>query len=187
MRYTTQLMLALAGVCQLSCSAATTAVQTPGSPAIAASDNRLSTLDGFTVDYPKNDWNLLGGAGSALVVFAHKDRQVTVAIERNKIALPLAPDEITDQTATLEIEEWQARRPAASGFTHQFMDNAGVRLIVIDFTQPGPQGAEHVRMYTLPRGSDWYRVICTFTRGTFDRYRDTCHRIALSVHPTETE
>jgi hypothetical protein len=38
-----------------------------------------------------------------------------------------------------------------------------------------------VRLYTLPRGTDLFRAICTTTQPTFDKYKETCHRIALSV------
>jgi hypothetical protein len=39
-------------------------------------------------------------------------------------------------------------------------------------------------MYTLPRGADWYRVICTTTQASFDKFKDTCHTVALSLTPT---
>jgi hypothetical protein len=121
-----------------------------------------------------------------VVVLFHKSREAAVAIERTKTPVPLAPSEITKQTADLEIEDWQVRRPIPPDVTHQFVDFNGMRSILIDFNQPGAQGAEHVRLYTLPRGTDWFRVICTTTQATFDKYKETCHRIALSVTPTTT-
>jgi hypothetical protein len=102
------------------------------------------------------------------------------------VRVPLALNEINNQTASLEIEDWQVRRPLASGFSHQFVDFNGARTILIDFNQPGAQGAEHVRLYTLPRGTDWFRAICTTTQASFDKYKETCHRIALSVTPATT-
>lgn len=188
MRYTTRLMVVLAIVCGPSISGAP-AVQVTGGTvkAQAKSDHRLSALSGFTVDYPKKDWNPLVGAGSSLVVFAHKSRAATVAIERKIVKRPLALNDITDQTATLEVVDWGARRPLSSGFAPQILDVAGERFIVIDFMQPGPQGIERVRIYTLPRGLDWYRVICTATQGSFDKYMTTCHRIAMSLTPAPSQ
>jgi hypothetical protein len=75
----------------------------------------------------------------------------------------------------------------SSSFSHQFAEIAGARLIVIDFSQPGPQGAERVRMYTLPRGSEWYRVICTTTVGSFEKHLPTCHKIASSLTPAPSQ
>jgi hypothetical protein len=176
-------MVVLAIVCGQQAISGATSFQITGGKAKAPSDNRLSTLSGFTVDYPRKDWQPLGGAGSSLVVFTHKTRQATVAIETTKIERPLAENEITDQTVTLEVDYWLSRRPLASSLARRLEDYAGARFIVIDFRQPGPQGSERVRMYTLPRGSDWYRVICTTTESTFEKYLDTCHKIALSVTP----
>ena len=155
----------------------------PGTPrpGPAASDQRLVVPSGFTVDYPKKDWQTLVGVGSSVVVLFHKSREAAIAIERTKVRVALAVNEINDQTANLEIEDWQVRRPLATGFSHQFVDFNGTRSILIDFTQPGAQGTEHVRLYTLPRGTDLFRAICTTTQPTFDKYKETCHRIALSV------
>jgi hypothetical protein len=187
MHYTTGLMVVFAIVCARPAFSGAAPSQAGGGPPKASGDNRLATLSGFTVDYPKKDWQPLVGAGSSLVVFAHKTHEATVAIERKKVEHPLAQNDITDQTATLEIDDWQGRRPLSTGFSHQFLDLAGARLIVIDFSQPGPQGPEHVRMYTLPRGTDWYRVVCTTTQASFEKYKDTCHRIALSLTPTPAQ
>ena len=156
-------------------------------PGPASGDQRMAVSSGFTVDYPKRDWQPLVGVGSSFVVLFHKTREAAVAIERTKVPVPLAMNEINDQTATLEIEDWQKRRPLATGFSHQFVDFLGQRSILIDFTQAGSQGPEHVRLYTLPRGTDWYRVICTTSQATFDKYKDTFQRVALSVTPTGSQ
>ena len=156
-------------------------------PGPASGDQRMVLSSGFTVDYPKRDWQPLVGVGSSFVVLFHKSREAAVAIERAKMPVPLAMNEIVDQTATLEIEDWQKRRPLATGFSHQFVDFLGQRSILIDFTQAGSQGPEHVRLYALPRGTEWYRVICTTTLPTFDKYKETFQRIALSLTPTGSQ
>jgi hypothetical protein len=122
----------------------------PGAPrpGPASSDQRLVVPSGFTVDYPKKDWQTLVGVGSSVVVLFHKSREAAIAIERTKVRVALAVNEINDQTANLEIEDWQVRRPMATGFSHQFVDFNGTRSILIDFNQPGAQGTEHVRLYT---------------------------------------
>jgi hypothetical protein len=150
----------------------------------ADSDNRIVSETGFTIDYPKKDWQPpLFGTGSSLLVLHHKSREVTVAVEATRVVNALTAKEINDLAAKLEIEDWMARRPLATGFSHQFFDHEGERSIITDFTQPGPRGPETVRMYTMPRGRDWFRVICTTTPPTQDKYRQTCHKIALSLVP----
>jgi len=142
---------------------------------------------GVTMDYPKKDWLVLSvGAGSASVVFVQSRGQATVALEvlRRK---PLAREEITDQTAGLEEESWRARRRQARDFSPQFLDINGARSIIMDFSQPGPNGPEHVRMYTMPRGSDWYRVVCTTAQADFDKYKEIFHAMALSLKPESAQ
>jgi hypothetical protein len=164
------------------------AAEPQGRPGPASGDQRLVVPGGFTVDYPKRDWQTLVGVGSAVVVLFHRSREAVVAIEKTRVRVPLAPKEINEQTASLEVEDWQQRRPLATAFSSpQFVDFLGMRTILVDFNQPGTQGPEHVRLYTLPRGTDWYRVICTTTVPTFDKYKETLHRIALSVTSTGSQ
>jgi hypothetical protein len=160
----------------------------PGAAAVrpgpASGDQRLVVPSGFTVDYPKKDWQTLVGVGSSVVVLFHRSREAAVAIERTKVSVPLAINEINEQTAKLEVEDWQVRRPLTTSSLPQFVDFNGARTLIIDFTQPGAQGSEHVRLYAMPRGTDLFRAICTTTVPTFDKYKETCHRIALSVTAT---
>jgi len=157
---------------------------TPGQgprPAPAASDNRLA-MAGFTIDYPKRDWDQLIGVGASVVVFAHRSKEATVAIERIPLPIALGPNDIIDETAAFEIEDWRKRRQYATGFSPQMQTYSGEKFILIDFDQPGAQGAEHVRLYTFFRGTTKYRVICTTKQPVFKKYMDTLHRIALSLY-----
>jgi hypothetical protein len=176
--------LAIASVAPALAGAQDAPVPT-GPPPLARTDNRLSTVAGFTVDFPKKDWNPIVGTGSSVVVFVHKDRDATVAVERTKVPNPLSPKEITDEIAVREEEDWLARRPLSTDYSHQFVEYRGAKIILIDLKQPGPRGQEHVRLYTLPRGNDWFRVICTTLQPSFDKHKETCHRIALSVTPVQ--
>jgi len=182
----TVVLAAICGHCLVARGIAGQTPATPARPAPAPTDNRLTSIGGFTVDYPKKDWQMLGGVGSAVVVFFDKTRHAAVAIERIKLVVPMAMNEIIDETAKNEINDWKDRRPLAYGFSHQFMDEGGARTILIDFNQPGPQGIEHVRLYTMLRGLDRYRLICTTPETEFKKYMDTCHRMARSLYPTTT-
>jgi hypothetical protein len=156
-------------------------------PGPASSDQRFSGVAGFTIDYPKRDWSLLPSVGSALVVFIHKSKEAIVAVERIKIPVALAPNDIIDETAKYEVEDWRARRPYATGFAAQVFPYFDSKAIIIDLTQPGALGPEHARLYTLFRGTDKYRVICTTTLPTFEKYKETIHKMALSLSPTAVE
>src|SRR4051794_30597941 len=132
-------------------------------------NNRLATLPGFSVEYPKKDWEPLMGIGSAVITFVHKSRQATIAIEQTRLKQPLAVSEIVELTAQLEEQEWQNRRPQILTFKHQLLDINGTRVIMLDFQQTGGQAPERVRLYSVPRGTSWFRVICTTTPAAFDK------------------
>ena len=169
----------LAAVIVLSSAAALVAQPAARRP---GPDQLVATLPGFSVEYPKKDWQAIPGVGSSLIAFVHKSREANVAIEQRKVA-PLAPGDIGDLTARLEGEDWQARRPQPITFTHRIQGMAGARVIVIDFVQTGAQGPERVRLYALPRGADWFRVICTAPQASFEKYSSTFQSIALSLIP----
>jgi hypothetical protein len=147
---------------------------------------RLPPPTGFTIDYPK-DWQVLVGVGSSLAVVYSKARDAGVTVERAKLAVPLLPSEIIDATADQEKQEWQKRQPHATIMTHQFQNFGNSKTIIIDFSQPGAQGTEHVRIYNVIQGTDKYRVICTTKQPLFDKYKDTFQQIAFSLTPNPTQ
>ena len=144
------------------------------------------TAPGFTIDHPK-DWQQLVGVGSAFLVLFSRARDAAVAVERLTLAVPLAPSEIIPETAEAEIKEWEGRRTLASGFSPQIVEYLGNKVVIIDFRQPGVQGLQHVRLYNIIRGTDKFRVICTTPLPTFDKYKDTFHRMALSLTPATAQ
>jgi hypothetical protein len=148
-------------------------------------NNKLATVAGFSVEYPKKDWDPLIGVGSALITFVHKSRDATIAIEQTKLKRPLAVADITELNAQLEEEEWQNRQPQKLTFGHQLFDINGIRVVVLDFTQPAGQAPARVRLYGIPRGDSWFRVICTAIPAAFDKHSATCQNIALSLSPTK--
>lgn len=151
-------------------------------PSPASTDNRLS-MAGFTIDYPKRDWDVFPSVGSSVVVFIQKTKEATVAIEHSPIPVALGPDDIIDVTIANEVSEWRTRRPYATAFSPQPPQTyAGEKFILIDLDQPGTQGPEHVRLYTFFRGTSKFRVICTTKGPLFKKYMDTLHRIALSLY-----
>ena len=151
-------------------------------PSPASTDNRLS-MAGFTIDYPKRDWDVFPSVGSSVVVFIQKTKEATVAIEHSPIPVALGPDDIIDVTIANEVSEWRNRRPYATAFSPQPPQTyAGEKFILIDLDQPGTQGPEHVRLYTFFRGTSKFRVICTTKGPLFKKYMDTLHRIALSLY-----
>jgi hypothetical protein len=76
--------------------------------------------------------------------------EATVAIERTKVGSPSLPTKSTIKPPLSRSKTGRRGARSRTGFSHQFVDFLGARSILIDFTQPGSQGPEHVRLYTLP-------------------------------------
>jgi hypothetical protein len=183
MPYSSTLLLVAALLCGPLAPSAAAQPQPPRPANPIPTQQFASPTFGFTLEYPKKDWKITAGAGAAVVVFVQNKGEATVAIEVLKVP-PLAPEEINEQTVKLEIEDWQARRTPPAVVTHLLGNISTGRVIVLDFTQPGARGSERVRLYALPRGSVWYRVICTATTAAFGKYEGIFQTIATSLTPT---
>lgn len=125
----------------------------------------------FAVDVPKRDWRTVAGAGSVLVVFSEAKSEASVALEHIRLKQSLEPGDITQLFVDLEVESVKERDASADGFrTDLRTDAEGRRIIVIDFTHTGLRGPEQVRQFSLPWGSDLFRLICSAAPTMFERY-----------------
>ena len=135
----------------------------------------------FAMQYPKKDWNVVVGAGSVLVLFAHVKAEASVAVDHTVMKQALSRDEITQLFADLEVDDLKQREPAAQGFkTALRTESDGRRIIVIEFTRPGIKGVEQVRQYLLPNGADLYRLICSAAPVHFGKYDAVFERMAAT-------
>jgi hypothetical protein len=57
-------------------------------------------------------------------------------------------------------------------------DDAGNRVIAIDFTRQGLRGPERVRQFSLPSGANLFRLICSSSPALFDRYAPVFEHMA---------
>jgi hypothetical protein len=123
----------------------------------------------FAVEYPK-DWQIIAGAGDVLITFSQNRNEAAVIVERFKMNTVLAPDEITELFAEIEIEVLKERQPNVTNVASAVIDNAGAKLIVIDYERKGLRGPERVRQYSMPSGQSLFRLTCSTTAANFARY-----------------
>jgi len=114
----------------------------------------------FTLEYPK-DWRVLPGGGSVLVGFTHKDGEASILVDYMKMRLALAPNEIGETFAELELQTLRERQPTIKDARANVVAAASGPRIVIQFSKAGPTGTEQVTQYSIPRGEDLYRLVCT--------------------------
>ena len=135
----------------------------------------------FTIEIPKKDWRTLPGVGAVVVVFSDAKAEASVALEHARLQQSLEPSEITQLFVDIEVENIKARDAGSEGFrTALRTDPDGRRVIAIDFTRKGLKGVERVRQFSLPSGSDLFRLICSAGPQQFDRYAPVFEHMAES-------
>src|SRR5687767_255215 len=60
--------------------------------------------DRFTFEYPIKDWEQIAGGTSSVLTLTQKKREAAVVIEYQPLRLELAPSEIDEEFAKLELE-----------------------------------------------------------------------------------
>ncbi len=133
----------------------------------------------FTIDVPKREWQTVPGVGSVIVVFTQAKSEASVALEHTTLKQALAPEEITQLFVDLEVQHIKERDAEAAGFKMALRtDDAGNRVIAIDFTRQGLRGPERVRQFSLPSGANLFRLICSSSAAFFDRYAPVFEHMA---------
>lgn len=133
----------------------------------------------FTIDVPKREWQTVPGAGAVIVVFSQAKSEASVALEHTTLKQALAPDDITQLFVDIEVQNIKERDTEAAGFrTALRTDTAGNRVIAIDFTRQGLRGPERVRQFSLPSGTNLFRLICSASPTLFDRYAPVFEHMA---------
>jgi hypothetical protein len=125
----------------------------------------------FTIEYPKRDWRVVPGGGSVLFTLAHSGNEAAVVVEYNRMDPPLMPEDITEMfSQVIELDEVKKRQPGASDFRPGLVTGPEGKQSQIDYTRPGMNGQERVRLVSMPRGADLYRIVCSAKAELFPKY-----------------
>ena len=136
------------------------------------------------VDLPKSDWMVLPTSGSLVLAAASRKGDAVVLIERSSLRQPLDPGDITELFAQIEAEAIKERQPKASGFESKVLDAGSRRLVAVQYGRPGVLGSERVRQYSVPVGTDLYRLTCVSSAARFAVYDPIFSHIAASFSIT---
>jgi hypothetical protein len=168
------------GVLSLLASAAISAAQAPAASPRKGYQLLRAFSDRFTCEYPAKDWDIVSGGASSLLAVTQKKHEATIVIEYQPMQIELAPSEIDDNFAKLELEPITAKQTEVSGLASKILDVNGHRTIVIDYSRRGATGPEHVRQYSMPIGKHLYRVIGSAPTAMFEKYAPTFEVAASS-------
>ena len=137
---------------------------------------------GFTVEIPKKGWVAVAGGGPVALAVVQRDGEASIFVEHARLKQALAPEEITDLFAELEVDLLRQRQPRSARHVARVLEAGGRRLIGIEFEQPGVTGPERVRQYSIPSGEDLFRIVCSTTVQRFDLYAPVFAHAATSFN-----
>ncbi len=106
----------------------------------------------FTFEFPKKDWMALPVGGPIVATVASKKGDAAIVVEHGWLKQPLAPSDITDLFAELEVEVIRERVPKATDFQTQIIDAGDQRIVAVQYVRQGLTGMERVRQVLDPRG-----------------------------------
>jgi hypothetical protein len=126
--------------------------------------------DRFTFEYPIKDWEQIAGGTSSVLTLTQKKREAAVVIEYQPLRLELAPNEIDEEFAKLELEPVTTRQPGATSTGLKLVEMGANKVIVIEYSRKGLAGPETVRQYSLALGKHLYRIVCSAPTASFGKH-----------------
>jgi len=125
----------------------------------------------FSIEFPREwKWMIISGSGEPIATFIQPKSEAAVVVERFRLKQPLRPDDITDLFAEIEVDYLKENQRGVSDVVARVVAREGLRAAVVDYSRPGLNEAERVRMYSFPVGEDLYRVTCMALTSRFQRY-----------------
>jgi hypothetical protein len=121
----------------------------------------------FGFEVPRKDWLVVPGGGPIFVAIISKKGDAALFVERALLKQPLAPEDITELFAELEIELVKERVPNATDFQTQVIEVDGRKLVAVQYLRQGVTGPERVRQYSIPAGQHLFRLSCVASVGSF--------------------
>ena len=138
----------------------------------------------FTVEFPRDwRWQIVSGAAEPLVTFVQPRNLAAVVIEHFHMNQQLAPEDITDLFAQIEVDVLKENQPRATEVNAVAQTQFGRRLIVLDYRRPGVSEPERVRQYSFPVGRDLYRLTCMAVDEQFPKFESVFSTLAQSFKP----
>ena len=135
----------------------------------------------INLQYPKKDWRVVPGAGATLLTIVQKNDEALVAVELARLKLALAPEDVSDIFAEHEVGLVRELHPGVSELQWKLVDEAGRRIVVLNYVKKGLRGPERVRQYAYPIGTTLYRVICASPVAQFATYEPVFAQISGSL------
>ena len=145
----------------------------------------------YSIEFPRGwDWTIVEGAGEPLSTFVHPKKEAAIVVERFRMKVPLAADQITDSFAEFETDLLKDNQPRVSDVEARIVMQGQKRLVQIDYKrpgvgEPGKVEDERVRQFSSPINGRLYRITCFSLASQFGRYEGICQWAAESLKSGE--
>ena len=153
----------------------------PGSPVSPAADDMWETspLDvkafvgpdrRIRFDMPKRGWRVVSGGMAAIVSLAHDSGEASMVVERATPSGMFLTGEAGDRFAEREADAVRAQQPEAAEVEAALVTLGTRSLVILTYSRKGVAGPERVRQYSIPAGSELYRLTCSADTSQFFRF-----------------
>jgi hypothetical protein len=140
----------------------------------------------FSIEFPRDwRWMIISGSGEPIATFIQPRSEAAVVVERFRLKQPLRPDDITDLFAEIEVEYLKENQRGVASVSAKVIARDGMRASVVDYSRPGLNEEERVRMYSFPVGEDLYRVTCMSVTSRFQKYEPEFENIVSTLKSAE--
>jgi hypothetical protein len=140
----------------------------------------------FSIEFPRDwRWMIVSGSGEPIATFIQPRSEAAVVVERFRLKQPLRPDDITDLFAEIEVEYLKENQRGVANVSAKVIARDGLRASVVDYSRPGLNEEERVRMYSFPVGEDLYRVTCMSLASRFQKYDPEFEAIVSTLKSAE--
>jgi hypothetical protein len=131
----------------------------------------FQSVDGHaTFEYPNKNWVATAGVGGNLGILVEKDAKAWMVLERTKLQMALAPDDVTDLFSQLEADRLKEAEPQAVGVQNKLFVLDDRRFTAVQLSRKGQRGTDVVRQYSFPVGDYLYRLVCGTSSDQFPKF-----------------
>jgi hypothetical protein len=125
----------------------------------------------YSIEFPK-DWrfSMIYGASEPIATFVQGKAEAAVVVERARLRQRLEARDVTDVFAQIEADVVKENQPGATDVAAKLTREEGRPIVVIDYTRETLGGRQRVRQYSIPAGTDLYRITCMAQLNTFARH-----------------
>jgi hypothetical protein len=144
-------------------------------------------LQRFSIEFPRDwRWMMVSGSGEPIATFVDPRSEAAVVVERFRLKQRLGPDDITGLFAELEVEYLKEHQRGVQNVVARVTTRGAIRAVVVDYSRPGQQEQERVRMYSFPAGEDLYRVTCAALASRFQMFEADFEAIVSTLKTAAT-